>query len=78
MAHRKKGKTWKKGKVTGELPGILNVRCCCTPTKILGTVAREFAKGFTLKYFGESNEIAIESHDKTLSFWEQQKGFVAV
>jgi len=75
MAHRKKGKSWKKGKVDmTNLPSILNVRCCCTPKKILGIIPATFIRDLKVKYFG--NEIAIYGDGNDISYWMKQEGFI--
>lgn len=76
MAHQrgKGGKTWRKGKVDmNALPEVLNVRCCCTPKNILGTIADNFAKKYKIKRFG--NEVAVYGDGNPLSFWLKQEGF---
>ena len=76
MAHKRKGKTWKKGKVDiNDAPKILNVRCCCTPKKILGMLPLDIAKRFSLKIFGDG-EIAVYGDGNDISYWNNQEGFV--
>lgn len=77
MPHKRKGKTWKKGKVdTSNLPELLNVRCCCTPKKVLGIIPAKFVKSLKLKYFGD--EIAVYGDGNDISYWVKQEGFVGV
>ena len=77
MPHKKKGKTWRKEPVNiNDAPEVLNVRCCCTPKKILGFIPLEFAKNYILKYFGDDKEIAVYGDGNDLSYWNRQEGFV--
>ena len=76
MAHRKGKKSWRKGKIDeSNLPEILNVRCCCTPKKILGIIPATLIKDLKLKYFDD--EIAVYGDGRDMAFWNSQEGFVA-
>lgn len=74
--HKGGKKTWRKEPVKMEaLPEIVNVRCCCTPKKILGIIPATMLRDLKLKYFG--NEIAVYGDGHDMAFWNKQDGFVA-